>query len=324
MAEPAHPRLSVVIPTRDRPGELSRCLERLERQAERRFEVLVVSDRDESEPHATVAAIGARTLPVRHLTGTGPGASGARNAGWRAAQAPVVLFLGDDLLASPRLVEEHLRAHDEHPEHEVGVLGGVEWARELRVTPFMRWLDRGVQFDFGAIEGEEAGWGRFYTANASVKRELLEAVGGFDEGFPYLYEDLDLAKRMHDEHGFRLLYRPRARGEHLHAVTLESYRGRMATIARMERRFAAKHPGFEPYFHELFARAAAAPPARGRGARLAARLPRGVPWLGPRVWASADAWFAQQLAPAFLEAWDAAGEAQPPASSGGSPPGGPK
>lgn len=321
-----HPRLSVVIPTRDRPDVLRRCLERLERQDADRFEVVVVSDRDEAEPHATVAAIGRRAYPVRHLVGSGPGASGARNAGWRAAVAPVVLFLGDDVLASKRLVGEHLRTHDEHPAREVAVLGRVDWARELRVTAFMRWLERGVQFDYDSIDGEEAGWGRFYTANASVKRELLEAVGGFDEHFPYLYEDLDLAKRM-AAHGLRLLYRQRAHGEHLHAITLDSYRERMRVIAKMERRFVAKHPDAEPYFRDLFVRAAERPPARGRGARLAAVVPRSLPWLGPRVWASADAFFAQQLAPSFLTAWDEAGAQSRngrSVSSGGSRPGGPK
>ena len=45
------------------------------------------------------------------------------------------------------------------------VLGHVRWAREVRVTPFMHWLDHGVQFDYPAIDGTEAGWGRFYGAN---------------------------------------------------------------------------------------------------------------------------------------------------------------
>ena len=37
----------------------------------------------------------------------------------------------------------------------------------------MEWLDDGVQFDYGRIEGTEAGWWHFYTANVSVKRVLL-------------------------------------------------------------------------------------------------------------------------------------------------------
>ena len=43
---------------------------------------------------------------------------------------------------------EHLSWHARYPQREVGVLGLVRWADELRVTPFMRWLERGVHFDF--------------------------------------------------------------------------------------------------------------------------------------------------------------------------------
>jgi hypothetical protein len=66
------------------------------------------------------------------------------------------------------------------------------------------------------------------------------------------------------------------------------------------------HPDVSPYFHRMFSAAAARPPARGRGRRLVRIVPRWVPWLGKRVWASADLYFRQALAPHFLEAWEAA------------------
>ena len=65
------------------------------------------------------------------------------------------------------------------------------------------------------------------------------------------------------------------------------------------------HPDVEPYFFNLFSRAAARPPVRGRGERLARFVPRWVPWLGPKVWESADALYRQTLAPHFLAAWEA-------------------
>src|SRR5581483_5039527 len=109
---------------------------------------------------------------------------------------------------------------EEHPEPEYGMLGYVRWARELKVTPFMRWLEHGTQFDYHSIRGE-AGWGSFYTANVSLKRQMLERVDGFDEErFPFLYEDTDRGYRLY-EHGFHLLLRRRAGAEHLHATTLE-------------------------------------------------------------------------------------------------------
>ena len=299
------PRISIVIPTLNRAEVLARTLGRLERQtaAPGDFEVVVVSDPAERDPDALESALADRPYELRHLVRHAPGVSAARNDGWRDARAPLVLFLGDDILASPGLVAQHLAVHERHPAREVGALGPVTWARELRVTPFMRWLEHGIQFDFVSIEGEEAGWGRFYTSNASVKRALLDEVGGFDEAFEFAYEDLDLAKRM-AEHGFRLLFAPAAGAEHLHAPTVDEYRRRVAAIAVAERRFVAKHAGMEPYFRRLFARAADWPPSRGRWARLAPFVPRGTPWLGERVWTSADRHFTAELAPAFDAAWE--------------------
>jgi GT2 family glycosyltransferase len=301
------PEISIVIPTLGRPAKLRRTLDRLEDQSAPAgsFEAIVVADRREEQLAAVERSVapGERGYRTRLLRAERPGAAAARNGGWRAADSSLVLFIGDDVLAERRLVAEHLRWHAAHPEETVAVLGHVRWARELRVTPFMRWLEHGIQFDYPAIEGTEAGWGRFYTANVSLKAALLERVGGFDaETFPFLYEDLDLARRMQDL-GLRLLYNVRASAEHLHPVTLEDYRERVAEVARAERRFCRKHPDVAPYFRRLFEEAADLPPARGRGAALLRILPRATPWLGRRAWASADLYFRQQLAPGFLAAW---------------------
>ena len=312
------PELSVVVPVLERYDQLARMLDHLERQTvpAGTFEVIVACDAAEPHPERTDAAIGSRPYATERLLAPKPGAAWARQVGWKRASGELVLFLDSDVLAARRLVAEHLEWHRRSPGPEVAVLGGLRWARELRVTAFMRWIERGVQFDFETIDGPDAGWGRFYTANASVKRELLERVGGFDaERFPFHYEDLELAYRMR-AHGLRLLYNPAAAAEHLHAVTLDSYKRRMAEVAPVERRFAAAHPDVEPYFHKRFRRAAGRRPARGRMARLVRWLPPGFPILGPPAWRSADHYFEGELAPGFLAAWDA--------SSGGRSPSGPK
>jgi GT2 family glycosyltransferase len=332
------PDISVAIPTRGRPGALARTLERLQTEAAAgaRFETIVVSNADDREPRATASVVDSaagRGLDARHLVTERSGASAGRNAAWRAAATPLVLFLGDDMLARPGLVAIHIETHRRHARLGDAVLGHVRWSPELRVTPFMRWLDRGIQFDWSTIPPSGvAGWWHFYTANASVKRELLERVDGFDEiEFPFFYEDLELAQRMDAAAGLQLHYRPEAAVEHLHPTTVADWRARLRGIAVAERRFLYRHPDARPYFYELFTAAMAAPRARGRGARLAPFIGRDVPWFGPRVWASVDAYYAQLLAPDYLEAWAAAGDAEAGSqasdgtpSSAGSPPAGPK
>jgi GT2 family glycosyltransferase len=267
----------------------------------------VVDDPEEDDSVAVAAAIGTRRFAIRHLHRRARGVSAARNAGWAAAEAPLVLFLGDDILAAPELVAEHLAWHGRHAGEPVAVLGHVRWARELRTTALMRWLDRGIQFDYGSIAGSDASWAHFYTANVSLPRALLATVDGFDEErYPFLYEDLDIGRRLAD-HGLRVVYNRRAEAEHLHPTDLEQWKRRMAATAAAERRWVQARPEMPAYFHDRFAEAAAAPAASELAARLARWVPERLPLAGPRVWRSADLWFCQQLAPGFLAAWEAAG-----------------
>lgn len=301
-------QISVVIPTYRRPDALARTVAALEAEtlAPDEFEVIVVDDPvdDDSDAVANALAVEQRRLRIRHLHRENRGVSAARNTGWRAAQSPLVMFLGDDILASRRLLEEHLDWHGTRDRPDVGVLGHVRWASEIKVTAFMQWLERGYQFDYGAIQGDEASWAHFYTANISLPRALLEDVGGFDEErFPFLYEDLDLGYRL-NERGFTLLYNRRATAEHLHPTTVGEWRNRMAATATAERRWVSHHPDMPAYFHDRFADAMRRGPSSGRAARLLRWVPPNAPVIGRPIWKRGDAYYRQQLAPAFLEQWE--------------------
>jgi GT2 family glycosyltransferase len=308
------PELSVVISTLGNYTGLRRTLDSFERQRDEggEFEIVVVVDSADPDPTAVDAAIGERPYPVRRIAGRRPGLSANRNAGVREAEAPLVLFTDNDVLASPGFVAEHLAWHRRYPDELVAILGHVRWAREVRVTPFMRWLDDGIQFDYPNIRGIEAGWGRFYGINVSVKKGLVERVGGFDEErFPYLYDDLDFGYRA-SKLGFRVIYNRAAEVEHLREMDLDFWRSKVGRLARVERRFVSVYPEIPPYFHDLFASAAELPRVLGRGRHLLRFVPRGVPWLGRKVWTSADLYYRQAIAPEFLAAWNE-GAAEEPA-----------
>ena len=301
--------LSVVMPTLGRRATLPRALARLHRQ-EGLDEVVLAADAA-GDRGAVERAWSEAGLPGRVVHGAVPGASAARNEGWRAARGAVVLFLDDDVLAEPGLAAAHAREHAGDPAVDLAVLGDVAWADGLRVSAFMRWIE-GLQFDFAAMEpGAQTGWWHFYTANASVKRAALEQVGGFDaQGLPFGYEDLDVAKRA----GLRVRYVPAAAAQHEHAMTLEQWRGRIERLAWSERRFVARHPDVAPFFHDRFAAAPLAPRARGRAARVVDLVPERVPWLGPRVHTIAGLYWEQELAERFLAAWRRAGPGAPGAA----------
>lgn len=100
MSEP--PAISVVVPTRDRPDALERCLAALAAQTAPRLEVVVVDDGSVDGARVASSAAGAGATYVR-LTGRGP--SSARNAGVAAATGTVVCFTDDDCEPEPRWAE---------------------------------------------------------------------------------------------------------------------------------------------------------------------------------------------------------------------------
>lgn len=301
--------------------------------APERFEVLVVSDIAEPDPDAVDAAIGARPYTVRKLQPTVPGLSANRNAGWRAAAAPIVLFTDNDTIPAKRLVAEHLECHLREPGEEAAVVGLVRWSPEVEVTTFMRWLDTGLQFNFTNLESGAVPWGAFAGANTSLKRSFIERIGDFEEQrLPYLGEDTEFAYRA-SKLGLRLFYNPHAYVDHLRTMSFELVTRRVRRMAAAEYQLSLLHPELAPWWHRIFTDVSQAPRGNGRGLRLAF-VPRQTPWLGIRVWNSIDLFYKQALAPHFLAAWDeavAGGDASQPAvadlladSSSGSSPGGPK
>jgi len=289
--------LTVVVPTRDRWPVLRRTLDALAAQTVTGFRTVVVVDgTDQQVPDDLPAEV----VVKEH---GGPGA--ARNAGVAATDAELVLFLGDDMVPTPRLVEEHLAAHAAAPAPTTAVLGLVHWHPDVAQDRLARWLDwSGHQFDFASIRDGRAGFGHFYSCNVSLHRSALQGVGGFDEDFTYYYEDLDLGYRL-DQAGVELHHAPGALTHHLHRYSWGALERRFAGIARGERLMAAKHPWFEPWFKQRVEWARAAPPELAAWGRVEAALPASAPERVRRsVRRRTDTAYLQRLAPAFLAAWE--------------------
>jgi GT2 family glycosyltransferase len=303
------PKLTVIVSTLGNHAMLKRVLDGYEHQdaPAGSWELMVVTDLAEKDPEAVDEAVGERPYPVLRVTGRVPGLSANRNTGWPLANAPVVLFTDNDTIPVPGLVREHIEWHERYPEDHIAVVGHVRWAPELKRTAFMHWLDHGFQFDYPNIDGIEAGWGRLYGANSSLKTSFIARVGDWDEKhLPYLYDDIEWNYRA-SRHGLRVLYNRQAIVDHVrHDTTLEFWQKKMRLVAFRERAFVALHPEMKPWFHGMFTQMAAAPAASGRGRHLIKWVPKSVPWLGPRAWHSADVYWKQQLAPYFLEAWEEA------------------
>jgi glycosyltransferase involved in cell wall biosynthesis len=151
------------------------------------FEVIVVDDGSGLETRAVLEAYSGGPRPVlrivRNEIARGPGA--ARNAGWPLARAQLVAFTDDDCVPSPHWLAAGLEAHRRSPGSIVQGRtepdpsesdGSSLLSRTVRVTQL------GPQYE---------------TCNIFYPRAVLEALGGFDEGFGLAPggEDTDLAVR---------------------------------------------------------------------------------------------------------------------------------
>lgn len=237
--------ISVVIPTYNRIATLQRCLDALSRQTLEpgRFEIVVV---DDGSTDGTDSLIQSRP-DVRYLRqprNAGPAA--ARNRGVRAARGELVLFIGDDIIAQPELLAQHVAAHRQLGGESVAVLGYAPWSREQEITPLMRYLFEGrafQQFRYDAIaDPDNVPYGYFYTCNLSVKRAFLLSNGLFDEDFRYAYgEDTELAYRL-QRRGLHLVFRQELVADHEHPTSYRSARRRTRTAGRVALLMASKHP----------------------------------------------------------------------------------
>ena len=241
-------KISVLIPTYNRKDILRKCLEGYSRQTfpADAFELIVVDDGSTDGTAEVVNGL-APTLPYRlsytYQANAGPGA--ARNRGFRNASGRVILITGDDILPDERLLAEHWEWHSErYPEKEIGILGYVTWLPDPAPTPLMRWMERGVQFNYpDLVHGGIADWRYSYTCNLSIKKRFLEETGElFDESFPYAaFEDIEWGYRLVKK-GFSMRFDGQARGWHEHWTTLENSLRRMENVGRSFRFLKNSNP----------------------------------------------------------------------------------
>jgi glycosyltransferase involved in cell wall biosynthesis len=296
MAELTAADVAVVIPTRDRTSILTRTLGALARQTVGGFETIVVLDGTDQQPPDVE---GVRVIAKEH---GGPGA--ARNAGADATDRELVLFLGDDMIPEPELVARHVETHNRHPASAVAVLGHVDVHPEVGGNRLNRWMDwSGTQFDYHNITGVDAGFGRFYSCNVSLKRDFFVGAGGFDEDFVYYYEDLDCGWRL-SRKGLRLLYDRDAVAHHLHDLSWPGIVARFQGVARGERLMASKHAWFEPFFARRIQRALRRPATSRLWAKIVDRVPPRLTELRKLAERKADLWYYRRLAPYFIDAWE--------------------
>ena len=248
------PTLTVAICSKDGAARVARLLQSLEPlRRTARFEVLVV---DNASSDNSLRLVCSAHAWVRYMVEPLAGLNFARNRAVEEAKGTIVAFLDDDVVVDPRWLHGVQRAWRENP--DAGCVTGP-------VLPLA--LDTEAQILFEKAGGFRRGFrpiryggdrydAAFYPcsagqfgagANMSLRRELVLALGGFDDaldtGKPLPGGgDLDIFYRV-VRSGATLAYEPEAAVYHEHRRELEALRrqyytwgtGFMAYVAKSMR-----------------------------------------------------------------------------------------
>jgi glycosyltransferase involved in cell wall biosynthesis/peptidoglycan/xylan/chitin deacetylase (PgdA/CDA1 family) len=263
---PGGPSFSIVIPTYQRRDVVRRSVLAL---AEVCYpggvEFIVVVD---GSTDGTAAALRAIELPFPLIVVEQPncGASSARNRGAAIAANDVILFLDDDMIADPTLLDEHARLHQAgadavigdtpiHPDSPAGFLpeSVARWIRSTSVKSPLSPFD-------------------VFSGQLSVRRTVFAELGGFDSAFTtapaFGNEDADFGVRLLARHDVR--HNPAAFSRQVYVVTPRQFMARARHAVAADLYFVSKHPELA---RELFERKGYSHPLTRFVYRPLARLP---------------------------------------------------
>lgn len=221
---PEREKISVLIPTLNRPYYLRRLLPQLRQQSVSPFEIIVVDQTAKGKRDGRLAE-DFKDMPLKIIYRDEPGQCSARNEGLAASSGSVILFLDDDCEIFPDFIENHLR----NLESGNGVSSGVIYETGMKSLP--------ENFSFLRISDV------FPAGNSMARRSVLEKSGLFDLAYNRKARaDGDLGMRIYLS-GETMLLSPEVRVVHHHAASggLRTHKARVKTYAGSRQSIYKRH-----------------------------------------------------------------------------------
>lgn len=196
--------ISVVIPTYNRSAQLSEVLDHLLLSNTSRFaevEILVIDDGSPVSAKPIIESKKAlQPFKLKYLRQENAGPGKARNYGFMESSHEVVLFLDDDVLVTPYLLEQHVDAHRKKPNSII--FGPYPYQKPKKETPAFRYLQSLVDKGLSSLKApEHSGFIKVNTVasgNLSVEKKMFMENGGvYNPGLTIpAAEEFDLIARL--------------------------------------------------------------------------------------------------------------------------------
>ena len=230
MPRTTFPSVSIIIPTRDAPELLGRCLKSVSEKTSYPGVEVILMDNETTDERSLQLM---QQYPVRRIPFAHPfNFSRANNQGAMAATGDFLVFLNNDteIIATDWL--EHLIYYAE--QHDVGAVGALliyedRTVQHAGVALGMRGTAdhtmRGFPFEVDGYAGSLACAREVSAVTGAclvMRKSLFHEIGGFNEHFFTAYQDVDLCLRLR-ERGLRLICTPRALVVHHESVSRQNY-----------------------------------------------------------------------------------------------------
>lgn len=188
-------KISVIIPTFNRPADLARAIKSIQYQSMSadEYEILVVDNSKEGYAKGIVAKLKSKKYPqIHYIHEPKTGLHYARHAGATHASGMILSYCDDDIIASKAWLEEIYTAFDNGINESIGAVGGKVIGKYGKELP--DWYGYfGDSDNCGVLSILHLGNGikvldnhqNIYGCNYSVLRSVLYECGGFNPDIFY-------------------------------------------------------------------------------------------------------------------------------------------
>lgn len=207
------PEITIVTGTLNRPQVVLQLISQLVEYSKNKSIEVIVVDQSISENYKLLQKQ-FPNLERFHLVHFDiPNTCKYLNYGWTHANAPIVLYLDDDVTITYKTISAHLDVYNN--KEVLGVAGRVindgETVSQDRNVGRVLWYGAEFKKNFTYEKGTHVDFP--YGCNMSFRKETLVAVDGFDEKLSppiYAYNEVDLGFRISKKWKNSLLFSPNA------------------------------------------------------------------------------------------------------------------